>query len=568
MSADVRATWRPSTRTASRAIHRAPHPRACRARSASSPCSLSAACPGPARRPRLREGLARRQGRPGHPQRPRQGGRDGNAAAYISFGAFADSEGGGLVTRSSPCAPRPTGCTSLVGPPQDPVARPRRLPLPGLLRRPRPRSSATRPATRASTAPRPAPRTSTARDPDGTMTPLTPGQPPRPPGGSRRPDLGGGLRRPLGRHLQLQHRPRPCPSPSGPAAIDGRRQRVREHRQQTCAGLRAAQRRRLAHGRRDRQSASPRLQRRLRQRLADLLDSTPARSAEVYVRDRRHHHPHVSRRSATTPDPNGVQPKTYQYATPDGHFVYFSSGEKLTNNSQAEPGAPDLYRYDFATGDAGRPDHRRSRRRRRPGRDRGQRQRQPRLLRGERRSSRPAPPTARRTSTSATARRPPSSRRSTRSSDRELVDAGQLEDRPRQPERRGAAVQLARPAARLRQRRRSSSSTSTTSRATRSSASRATRAARRRPPTRCSASRRSAVSPSAGSTSTSAATSPRTARRRSSPARSGCSHADTNGKYDAYMWKDGRPASWSRPGRARASRPSSTPAPTATTPSS
>ena len=40
------------------------------------------------------------------------------------------------------------------------------------------------------------------------------------------------------------------------------------------------------------------------------------------------------------PDPNGVQPKSYQYATPDGRFVYFTSGEKLTNNSQAEPGAP------------------------------------------------------------------------------------------------------------------------------------------------------------------------------------------------------------------------------------
>ena len=50
------------------------------------------------------------------------------------------------------------------------------------------------------------------------------------------------------------------------------------------------------------------------------------------------------------PDPNGVQPKTYQYATPDGRFVYFTSGEKLTNNSQAEPGVPDLYRYDVDSG--------------------------------------------------------------------------------------------------------------------------------------------------------------------------------------------------------------------------
>ena len=109
-------------------------------------------------------------------------------------------------------------------------------------------------------------------------------------------------------------------------------------------------------------------------------------------------------RSATTPTRTASSPKTYQYATPDGRFVYFSSGEKLTNNSQAEPGVPDLYRYDVASGDAGRPDHRRSRRRRRPGRDRRQRQRQPRLLRGQRlaraRRRRPAGST----STSATAR--------------------------------------------------------------------------------------------------------------------------------------------------------------------
>ena len=44
-----------------------------------------------------------------------------------------------------------------------------------------------------------------------------------------------------------------------------------------------------------------------------------------------------------------MQPKSYQDATPNGRFVYFTSGEKLTNNSQAEPGVPDLYRYDVET---------------------------------------------------------------------------------------------------------------------------------------------------------------------------------------------------------------------------
>ena len=72
--------------------------------------------------------------------------------------------------------------------------------------------------------------------------------------------------------------------------------------------------------------------------------------SEVYVRIDRSSTDHASASQRNNPDPNGVQPKTYQYATPDGRFVYFNSGEKLTNNSQAEPGNPDLYRYDVDSG--------------------------------------------------------------------------------------------------------------------------------------------------------------------------------------------------------------------------
>ena len=156
----------------------------------------------------------------------------------------------------------------------------------------------------------------------------------------------------------------------------------------------------------------PRLQRRLRRRLADLLGSG---DSEVYVRIDRSRPTMPRRRSATTPDPNGVQPKTYQYATPDGRFVYFNSGEKLTNNSQAEPGIPDLYRYDVDTGalvdlTTADPDG--------AGvqgvigvSDNGNR-----VYFAATGGSRPARPTRARTSTCATARRRRSSRRSTRAS--------------------------------------------------------------------------------------------------------------------------------------------------------
>ncbi len=71
---------------------------------------------------------------------------------------------------------------------------------------------------------------------------------------------------------------------------------------------------------------------------------------EVYVRLNGTSTEHVSESQRTTPDPNGVQEKTYQYATPDGSAAFFTSNEKLTNNAQAEPAVPDLYRYDVDSG--------------------------------------------------------------------------------------------------------------------------------------------------------------------------------------------------------------------------
>jgi hypothetical protein len=59
----------------------------------------------------------------------------------------------------------------------------------------------------------------------------------------------------------------------------------------------------------------------------------------------------ISESQATTPDPNGPQDKNYWYATPDGSQVFFSSAEKLTDDATATPGVADLYRYDVGSGD-------------------------------------------------------------------------------------------------------------------------------------------------------------------------------------------------------------------------
>ena len=249
-----------------------------------------------------------------------------------------------------------------------------------------------------------------------------------------------------------------------------------QHRQpRRRARLRAAERHRLAHRRLDRHTQlQPRLQRGLRRRLADLLDLRRRRGLRAARRDLDR--AGLRRRSAPPRTPTASSRRPTSTRRPTASFVFFTSGEKLTNNSQAEPGIPDLYRYDVASGDARRPDDRRSRRRRRPGRDRRQRRRQPRLLCGHAARSRPGAPDGRAEPLRARRRaRRRSSRRSTRASATPNWALDNVEDGPRQPERLDPAVQLARAAARLRQRRASSSSTATTCRATSSSASPAAR---------------------------------------------------------------------------------------------
>ena len=53
----------------------------------------------------------------------------------------------------------------------------------------------------------------------------------------------------------------------------------------------------------------------------------------------------------TTPDENGTKPATFNFATPDGETVFFSSGEKLTADATTGPlsEGSDLYRYDVGT---------------------------------------------------------------------------------------------------------------------------------------------------------------------------------------------------------------------------
>lgn len=59
----------------------------------------------------------------------------------------------------------------------------------------------------------------------------------------------------------------------------------------------------------------------------------------------------VSRSQRSTPDPDGPHPAEYWTAeAATGAQVFFTSGEKLTDDSSATASAPDLYRYDVATG--------------------------------------------------------------------------------------------------------------------------------------------------------------------------------------------------------------------------
>jgi hypothetical protein len=90
---------------------------------------------------------------------------------------------------------------------------------------------------------------------------------------------------------------------------------------------------------------------------------TAAGSGQLYVRENGAETARISASQRSGPDPNGPKPAAFMTATPDGSQVFFSSCEKLTNDSTAvsapgslcgSPGSPpqgqDLYRYDATSG--------------------------------------------------------------------------------------------------------------------------------------------------------------------------------------------------------------------------
>ena len=88
---------------------------------------------------------------------------------------------------------------------------------------------------------------------------------------------------------------------------------------------------------------------------------TAAGSAQLYVREDGTKTTQVSASQAATPDPNGHKPAAFMAATPSGSKVFFSSCEKLTDDSTAVSTAAetcgsseqgqDLYSYDTGSGD-------------------------------------------------------------------------------------------------------------------------------------------------------------------------------------------------------------------------
>jgi NHL repeat len=88
---------------------------------------------------------------------------------------------------------------------------------------------------------------------------------------------------------------------------------------------------------------------------------TAAGSAQLYVRENGTTTTQVSASQRTVPDPNGAKPAAFMAATPDGSKVFFTSCEKLTDNSTAVSTAAntcttsnqgqDLYSYDTGTGE-------------------------------------------------------------------------------------------------------------------------------------------------------------------------------------------------------------------------
>ncbi len=88
---------------------------------------------------------------------------------------------------------------------------------------------------------------------------------------------------------------------------------------------------------------------------------TAGETGQLYVRENGASTVQVSASQRTAPDPNGSKPAAFMAATPDGSRVFFTSCEKLTNDSTAastaaascvEAGSEgqDLYEYDVSSG--------------------------------------------------------------------------------------------------------------------------------------------------------------------------------------------------------------------------
>jgi hypothetical protein len=69
-------------------------------------------------------------------------------------------------------------------------------------------------------------------------------------------------------------------------------------------------------------------------------------TGQIYVREYGAVTVNVSASQRGVRDPNGTKPAYWRAATPDGRYVFFTSEEKLTNDSTASLGRPDLYRFD------------------------------------------------------------------------------------------------------------------------------------------------------------------------------------------------------------------------------
>ena len=277
---------------------------------------------------------------------------DGNAVASISYGAFGDSEGAGLLTSYYSARSATAWDTVSLGPPQEVFAS-----LASSLYQDYSEDLATSIVEYQGGDPEldgatPGTNNIYRRDPDGTLHLLSPNQPPLAPGNifAPFPTWGGGPNDMSFGTFNLNTDPASTVT-SGPAAVPA----VDNAFVSTGPNdLRLVSV--LPNG-----DASPNggiiggtFGGTQYNAVSDdgsriFWSSSGGVPNEVYVRVDGTDTVHVSASQRNNPDPNGVQQKLYQYATPDGRFVYFTSGEKLTNNSQAEPGLSDLYRYDVQT---------------------------------------------------------------------------------------------------------------------------------------------------------------------------------------------------------------------------